>query len=117
MMTRRFNVAFLLMTQLALPPSFNLSLADDKGESRRSTRQSEPTAQQDQVLDAVKRGEIRPFPEIQAAAENVMSGQVVGVEIKRRKGRLVYEFKIIGASGRLREVYVDAATLDIVKVE
>ena len=70
MMTRRFNVAFLLMTQLALPPSFNLSLADDKGESRRSTRQSEPTAQQDQVLDAVKRGEIRPFPEIQAAAEN-----------------------------------------------
>jgi uncharacterized membrane protein YkoI len=117
MMTLRFLVAVFLLTQLALLPSFNLSLADDKGESRRPSRQAEPAAQQDQVLDAVKRGEIRPFPEIQAAAEKVMPGQVVGVEIKRRKGQLVYEFKIIAAGGRLREVYVDAATLVVVKVE
>jgi uncharacterized membrane protein YkoI len=96
---------------------FNPTAADDKGETRRGSRQSKSAVQQDQILDAVKRREIRSFPEIQAAAENVMSGQIVGVEVERLKGRLVYEFKIIGTSGRLREVYVDAATLDIVKVE
>jgi uncharacterized membrane protein YkoI len=106
-----------LTALLMLMSSTSFVQADDKSDARRNTRQSEPAAQQDQVLDAVKRGEIRPFPEIQAAAESVMPGQVVGVEIKRRKGRLVYEFKIITAGGRLREVYVDAATLDIVKVE
>lgn len=86
-------------------------VADDKTEkARRAT-------QQDQILEAVKRGEIRPLLDIQAAAEKAVPGQIVGVEIERRKGRLVYEFKIIAAGGRVREVYVDAATLDIVKVE
>lgn len=85
--------------------------ADDKREKgRRAT-------QQDQIQDAVKRGEIRPFPQIQEAAEKAVPGQVVGVEIERRKGRLVYEFKIIAAGGRVREVYVDAATLEVVKIE
>jgi uncharacterized membrane protein YkoI len=110
-------LTILLLAQVALAPSTFTAFADDKSGERRTSRQLELAAQQDQVLDAVKRGEIRSFPEIQAAAENVMTGQVVGVEVKRRKGRLVYEFKIIGAAGRLREVYVDAATLDIVRVE
>ena len=60
-----------------------------------------PGTDQDQVLDAVKRGEIRPLAEIQAVAEKAMPGQFIGVEIKRRKGRLVYEFKIIATGGRL----------------
>jgi uncharacterized membrane protein YkoI len=86
-------------------------MADEKSDrGRRAT-------QQDQILEAVRRGEIRPLLEIQAAAEKAVSGQIVGVEIERRKGRFVYEFKIIAAGGRVREVYVDAATLDIVKIE
>jgi uncharacterized membrane protein YkoI len=85
--------------------------ADDKSEKGRHA------TQQDQVLEAVRRGEIRSFAEIQAAAEKVVPGQVVGVEVERRKGKLIYEFKIVAAGGRVREVYVDAATLDLVKVE
>jgi uncharacterized membrane protein YkoI len=99
------------LAQLWMLPWIASASGDDKSAKRRGA------TQQDQVLEAVKRGEIRPFAEIQAAAEMVMPGQVVGVEIERRKGRLVYEFKIIAAGGRVREVYVDAATLDIVKIE
>ena len=39
-----------------------------------------------------------------------LGGEVVGVLFERRRGRWVYEFKVIGPGGRLVEVYVDAAT-------
>jgi uncharacterized membrane protein YkoI len=88
-------------------------LADDKHERRRG----ETDVHQDQVLEALQKGEIRPLAEVLAAAERVMPGQVLGVKVKRKGGRLVYELKILAERGRLREVYVDAANLDIIKVE
>lgn len=110
-MNRRDIGAGLLLAQLLMLPLMAVASGDGKSERRHGV------TQQDQVLEAVRRGEIRPFAEIQAAAEKIMQGQIVGVEIERRKGRLVYEFKIIVTGGRVREVYVDAATLDIVKIE
>lgn len=89
------------------------SVADDKHERRRG----ETDVHQDQVLEALQRGEIRPLAEILAAAEKVMPGQVLSVKVKRKEGRFVYELKILAGRGRLREVYVDAASLDIIKVE
>jgi uncharacterized membrane protein YkoI len=116
-MNRRRIVAGSFVTVLCIACATGSASADDKGERAQRPRASEPKAQHDQVLDALKRDEIRPFTDIQAAAQTAMPGQVVGVEVKRRAGRLVYEFKIISAQGRLREVYVDAGSLDIVKVE
>lgn len=100
----------LVMTAIWLPTPI---LADDKHERRRS----ETDVHQDQVLEALQRGEIRPLAEVLAAAEKVMPGQVVGVKVKRKEGRLVYELKILSGRGRLREVYVDATNLDVIKVE
>ena len=70
---------------------------------------------QDQVLEAVKNGEIKAFTDVLAVAEQVWPGRVVRVEVERVRGRVVYEFKIIGANGRVREIYIDAATLEVVK--
>jgi uncharacterized membrane protein YkoI len=42
---------------------------------------------------------------------------VVGVELDHERGRYVYEFKVITPTGKLREVYVDAMTAEIVKSE
>jgi uncharacterized membrane protein YkoI len=100
----------LVMTAILLATP---TLADDKNERRRK----EPDVHQDQVLEALQRGEIRPLAEVLAAAEKVMPGQVLGVKVKRKEGRLVYELKILAGRGRLREVYVDATNLDIIKVE
>jgi uncharacterized membrane protein YkoI len=72
---------------------------------------------QDQVHELVKSGEIRPLDDVLAAAAKVVPGQVIKVEVERKRGRLIYELKIISDRGRVHEVYVDAATLDIVKVE
>jgi uncharacterized membrane protein YkoI len=91
--------------------------ADDKREKSRHQSSREAITQHDQIRDALKRGEIKPLVEIMAAAEAVVPGQVVGVEVEHVQGKLVYELKIVSAKGRIREVYVDAANLDIVKVK
>jgi uncharacterized membrane protein YkoI len=110
-MNKKYVLAELVTAWLCIAVWAGSVAADDKpGKGRRFS-------QQDQVLEAVKRGEIRSLPEAQAAAEAAIPGQVVAVEIERRKGRLVYEFKIVAVGGRVREVYVDAASLSIVKIE
>jgi uncharacterized membrane protein YkoI len=105
-------LAVLLIGPLFSPPVN----ADDKEHKRRRPKSNESDIDQDEILDALKRREIR-LPEILAAAEAVMPGQVVGVKVKRLNGQRVYELKIIAAQGRVREIYVDAASLAIVKVE
>jgi uncharacterized membrane protein YkoI len=47
----------------------------------------------------------------------VGGGEVIEIEFKVRDGRPVCEVKIIDRSGRLREVYVDAQTGKVLKVE
>ena len=46
-----------------------------------------------------------------------LGGELVGVSFERENGRPVYEFKVIGAGGRLVEVYVDAATAEVLPRE
>ncbi|MCI0429979.1 MAG: PepSY domain-containing protein [Rhodospirillales bacterium] len=46
-----------------------------------------------------------------------LGGEVVGVELDRQDGRYVYEFKVITSAGRLREIYVDALTAELLKSE
>jgi uncharacterized membrane protein YkoI len=116
-MTRRRTLATLLAVLLAGPTFAPPALADDKEHKRRRPKSNEGDIDQDEILEALKRQEIRPLPEILAAAEAVMPGQVVGVKVKRLSEKRVYELKIIGPQGRVREIYVDAASLAIVKIE
>ena len=59
---------------------------------------------------AVERGEIKSLADILHAVRGKLPGEVAGVKLERKQGRLVYEFRVVGARGRLFEVYVDAAT-------
>jgi uncharacterized membrane protein YkoI len=72
---------------------------------------------QDEVHEAVKSGQIRPLDEALAAAAKVLPGQVLKVEIERKRGGLIYEIKIVAGQGRVREVELDASTLEVLKVE
>lgn len=92
-------------------------LADDKRDKRRKSQSYEAEVQQDEVLEAITRNEIRPLPEILAVAQKALPGPVVRIKVKRADGRLVYEVRVIAEQGRVREVYIDAATLAIVKIE
>jgi uncharacterized membrane protein YkoI len=66
---------------------------------------------------AVEQGEVLALAEILTRVRSDLGGEVVGVEFERKHDRWVYEFKVIDATGRLWEVYVDAATAAILKRE
>lgn len=66
---------------------------------------------------ALEEGRARPLAEILDRVRDRLGGEVVGVEFEREKGHYVYEFKVITPGGRLREVYVDAMTAEILKSE
>jgi uncharacterized membrane protein YkoI len=72
---------------------------------------------QDCALGAFQRGEVRPLSEVLAVARARFPGEVVKVELEREDGIWVYEIKILTASGRVRELEINAKTLAIIKVE
>jgi uncharacterized membrane protein YkoI len=71
----------------------------------------------DAARSAVQRGEIRPLEEILASVRSRLPGEVAGVEIERKGGRWLYEFRVVGSRGRLFEVYVDARTGQIDRIK
>lgn len=71
----------------------------------------------DAVRLAVARGEIRPLADILAAVREKLPGNIAGVEIERKAGRWLYEFRVVDASGRLFEVYVDAQSAQIDRIK
>ncbi len=73
---------------------------------------ADATSQND-LRRAVERGEIRPLSQILESLRGKVPGEVVRVEVERRKGRWLYEFRVIGPNGRLLEVHVDASSGEI----
>ncbi|AGA90500.1 putative membrane protein [Thioflavicoccus mobilis 8321] len=73
----------------------------------------------DRARHALELGEIRPLAEILKRVSVEVPGEVVGVELerwgRRRHHRWAYELAIIAPDGRIREVYVDAATGEILE--
>jgi uncharacterized membrane protein YkoI len=62
-------------------------------------------------------GEIAPLSEIIDRVRKAHEGEVVGVELEREGGRWIYEIKLITPRNRYLEIYVDARSRAIMKVE
>jgi peptidase YpeB-like protein len=67
----------------------------------------------DAVRAAVERGEIRPLADLIAIVRNKLPGEITGIEIERRNGIWVYEFRVVDGKGRLSEIHVDARSGEI----
>jgi uncharacterized membrane protein YkoI len=80
-------------------------------------REDDDDDDHDRARRALEEGRVRPLAEILARVRDQLGGEVVGVELDRQDGRYVYEFKVITSAGRLREVYVDALTAELLKSE
>lgn len=66
---------------------------------------------------ALSRGEIQPLSKILSIAAARAPGDVIKVELEDEKGRLIYEVKLLGKDGRVREVELDAKSGAVLKVE
>jgi uncharacterized membrane protein YkoI len=71
----------------------------------------------EEALRALQQGQVKPLSDIIEKVQKQLGGDVIGVEFERDGGRYVYEIKIVGPDGRLREVYVDAMTAVILSDE
>lgn len=73
---------------------------------------------QELARKALLEGRIRPLAEITEKVKPKLPGEIVGVELEvEDDGRIIYEFDVIEPGGKLKEVDVDAATAEILKIE
>ncbi len=122
-MTRR-QLLFLLATAALFGPWRVAHADDDEGERhrrgrrrRRGKRRRRHDDDYSYARGAVERGEAAPLADILQAVAKRYPGEVVEIEFEREGGRWVYEVKLIDTKGRLLELYVDAKTKEILKVE
>jgi uncharacterized membrane protein YkoI len=71
----------------------------------------------DRARRLLERGDIRPLSDILARVRDDLPGRIIATEFEREDGAYIYEFKVVDSAGRVREVYVDAATARVLKVE
>ena len=67
----------------------------------------------ERARQAVTDGKALPLGEILSRLQPQIGGEVIEIELEGKGARLVYEIKVLGRDGRLRELYVDAATAEI----
>ncbi len=72
---------------------------------------------QDEVLERVRAGEIRPLAELMALNPERFKGQLLDVEVEYEDGVLIYEIEILDADGVVREFELDPVTGAVLKEE
>lgn len=87
------------------------------GPARASERKKRHDRDHEEARRALEEGRARPLAEILQEVRHKLGGEVIAVEFEREEGRFVYEIKLVDSEGRLREVYVDAMTAEILKDE
>ena len=63
---------------------------------------------------ALAAGEILPLKTVLETVERKAPGQVLEIELERRRGRWVYEIKLLRPGGALVKVWVDASDASLI---
>lgn len=66
---------------------------------------------------ALEQREILPLGQVLAQIERDFQGDVVEIELERKKGYWIYDIEIIDTDGRVREIEIDAKSGEVLKVE
>lgn len=98
-MRTKYLKYFCLAACLAAPIA---SASDDGDDARFATQQ-------------LREGKILPLSEILSRVEHVTGGNVLEVEAEHEDHGLVYEVYFLDPNGQRHEIYVDAATGEILK--
>lgn len=83
----------------------------------KQTKEERKRAEQEAIRQAVQRGELLPLPRVLAIAQKSVPGDVVKVELDYEPTGIKYEVKILTASGRVREVEINARTGSVIRIE
>ena len=72
---------------------------------------------EDQARKAVRQGEVRPLRDVMVAVRRRSNAEVLDVDLHKRPEGWVYALRILTKRGRVRDVFLDAKTLDILSIE
>ncbi|MBS0514461.1 MAG: hypothetical protein JSS16_03200 [Proteobacteria bacterium] len=110
MKTRRTFIASLSAIVLAA----NVAHAQDGSAQDKAAEKARKKQAQQEAFAAMQRGEILPLTKILAVAQSKVAGDVVEVEFK---GGPIYKVKLLTASGRVREIVLDARNGNVIRIE
>jgi len=119
----RIFTPLALMCATALPLTYVVHPAvahafDKKSkDSDKLAKAERKRAEQEAIRSAVQRGELLPLPRVLAIAQKRVPGDVVKVELDYEPTGIKYEVKILTASGRVREVEIDAKSGSVIRIE
>lgn len=113
----RNTASFALLAAIAAPLGYAASLPAAHGFEKSQSKEARKRAEQDAIRSAVQRGELLPLPRVLAIAQAKVPGDVVKVELDYEPTYIKYEVKILTASGRVREVEINARTGSLIKIE
>lgn len=102
---------------LMLLPALSVPAIADGTEDRPGFPSVEADDDHDAARRAVDSGEALTLVEVKRIVSERVPGEIVSVKLDRENHKLVYEFRILTAKGRLVEAEVDAATGTILEVE
>lgn len=71
--------------------------------------------EQDDVLKAIKRGDVMPYSKIKRIAESKLNGVVVGQQLRRTNRGWQYDLRIRRKDGRVMVAIVNAQTGEILR--
>jgi uncharacterized membrane protein YkoI len=97
---------------LAAGPAVRADPVDEQGRSVADYR-----GNHDEARRAFQHGQIRSLSEIMAELRPELGGEVIEVELKKKRGTYYYKFKVLAATGRLGEISVDATTGKVIERE
>ncbi|WP_417460309.1 PepSY domain-containing protein [Kordiimonas sp.] len=71
--------------------------------------------EQDDVLKAIKRGDVMPYSKIKRIAESKLNGVVVGQQLRRTNRGWQYDLRVRRKDGRVMVAIVNAQTGEILR--
>jgi len=72
---------------------------------------------QAQARELLSQGRIAPLSNIIEKAQKIHQGKLLEVELKQKSRRYIYEIELLDKNGIVWEMYFDAKTAELLKVE
>lgn len=115
MQTNRRQMIVSLIVLACLPA--RRILADDEHRSRGRRGKRDNDHDYEDADDARRSGDIVPLRDVLDNLRKSFNGEIVGIDFGKEHGLWVYEIKMIAEDGRYIEIYVDAKSNKILKIE
>ena len=90
---------------------------DENDHEKKRTGFQKVQPKHEQLYENIRRKKIMPFAKVLEKVRPFIKGEIIETEFDTEDGKPVYEFKFITKKGRVREIYVDAKTGELIKKE